>query len=133
MSKFSKEIKNEVLKDFCDEIKIDVICMRYGVSRATIYNWAKKEKKIKGTEILYIDFYNLERKLQQKTLELEIYEKLHCFKDSTMAEKERAVAKYVGTYPIKTMCRLIDLPTGTAYNYLRRRKEETEYQKRDDI
>ena len=54
MSKFSKEIKNEVLKDFCDEIKIDVICMRYGVSRATIYNWAKKEKKIKGTEILYI-------------------------------------------------------------------------------
>ena len=133
MSKFSKEIKNEVLKDFCDEIRIDVICMRYGVSRATIYNWAKKEKKIKGTEILYIDFYNLERKLQQKTLELEIYEKLHCFKDSTIAEKERAVAKYVGTYPIKTMCRLIDLPTGTAYNYLRRRKEEPEYQKRDDI
>ena len=129
---FSKEIKESVLKDYRQNVKVKDICEKYNVSRACVYNWLNGEQRIKGTEITLSDYNKLKRLLEKKALELEIFENLHCFKDSPTKEKEEAISRFIGVYPIKTMCKLLDIPTGTMYNYHLRRTKVTQYQLRDD-
>ena len=130
---FSKEIKESVLKDYRQKVRIKDICERYNVSRASVYNWFDGEKRIESTEITLSDYNKLKRQLEKKTLELEIFENLHCFKDSPTKEKEKAISRFIGVYPIKTMCKLLDIPTGTMYNYHLRSAKVTQYQLRDDF
>ena len=79
-----------------------------------------------------MDYYKLKKQLDKKNLELEIYENLHCFKDATTKEKEIAISKFVGKYPIKEMCRLLAIAKGTVYNYLLRKTKVTKNQIRDE-
>lgn len=130
--KFTKEIKIEILNNYKKEIGYKELCLKYGISRSTIYNWVRKNKKIKGGDISYLDYYKLKKQLDKKNLELEMYENLHCFKDATTKEKEIAISKFVGKYPIKAMCRLLEISKGTVYNYLFRKTKVSQNQIRDE-
>lgn len=130
--KFTNEIKIEILNNYKKGIGNKEICLKYGISRSTIYNWVRKNKKIKCSDISYLDYYKLKKQLDKKNLELEMYENLHCFKDATTKEKEIAISKFVGKYPIKAMCRLLAIPKGTVYNYFFRKTKVTQNQIRDE-
>lgn len=136
MIKHTYETKFNVMNLRKQGIKVNIISAEYGVSKATIYNWIKSERTIvskdKAKSITYSDYDKLQKQLNRKTFELEIFQELHCFKDATAKEKEIAISKLVDKYPIKTMCRLLDIPTGTFYNYHFRRKEITQNQLRDE-
>lgn len=131
--KFEKEIKNKIIDEYYKKVSIKDICEKFHVSKTTVYNWLREKKKVKGSkEITYLDYYKLNNKYKNKCLELEILEKLHCFKDVSIKEKEIAISKFVGVYPIKTMCSVLDLPKGTFYNFHLRRKQVTQNQIRDE-
>ena len=135
MKKLTDDIKLKLFNEYSEINRIEKICEKYKICRATAYNWSKTIRKIRNVEncvITYADCYKLEKQLEKKTLELKIYQDLHCFADATVKEKELAISRFVGVYPIKTMCRIIDLPKGTFYNYHLRRKEITQYQIRDE-
>ena len=129
----SIELKRKVVEDYKANIPVRDICKKYGIPRSTIYFWLKNEKIIQNSStIKYQDYYDLQHKYEKLKLEFEIYEKLHCFKDSTNIEKEVAISKFIGKYPIKAMCRVLNIPTDTLYNYHFRRKIVTNNQIRDD-
>lgn len=130
---FAQEIKNKILDEYYKKVSIRVICEKYKVSKTTIYNWLRSKKKVKGSkDITFSDYNKLKRELDKKKLELEIYEKLHCFKDSKTKDKELAISKFIGVYPVKTMCRILNIPTGTMYNFHLRRAVVTQNQLRDE-
>jgi len=130
---FEQEIKNKILDEYYKKVSIRVICEKYSVSKTTIYNWLRSKKNVKGSkEITFSDYNRLKRELDKKKLELEIYEKLHCFKDSKTKDKELAISRFIGVYPVKVMCRLLDIPTGTMYNFHLRRAVVTQNQLRDE-
>ena len=137
MKKFTQEIKYSVMKLYAQGIPTTKLCAEYGISKSTINIWIKNDKSIfskeKTKSIKYSDYEKLQQQLKRKTLEFEIFQELHCFKDATTKEKEIAISKLVGKYPVKTMCRLLDIPTGTFYNYHFRRKQVTQYQLRDEV
>ncbi len=127
------ELKRKAIEDYKANISVKDIIKKYGIPRSTIYFWLKNEKIIQNSStIKYQDFYDLQHKYEKLKLEFEIYEKLHCFKDSTNIEKEVAISKFIGKYPIKAMCRVLNIPTGTLYNYHFRRKIVTNNQLRDE-
>lgn len=133
MVKFKEEIKNKILDEYYEKVSIKAICEKFYVSKTTIYNWLREKKKLKGSsEVTYLDYYKLNNKYKNKCLEFEILEKLHCFKDASIKEKEIAISKFVGVYSIKTMCRVLDLPKGTFYNFHLRKKQVTQNQIRDE-
>lgn len=136
MKQYTEELKRDIIISYQQGISVYKICIAFGVCKATIYNWLKKDKSLiskgKSISIKYSDYKCLQQQLERKTLEFEILQELHCFKDATTKEKEVAISKLVGKYPIKTMCRLLDIPTGTFYNYHFRRKEVTQNQLRDE-
>lgn len=131
--KVSKEICKKIINEINEGCQVCAICKRYNISKATVYNYLNQDKRLKGCkDITYNNYVALQRELLKVKLEIEIYENLHCFKDATTKEKEIAISKYVGVYPIKTMCRVLDIPKGTFYNYHLRRKQITQYQIRDE-
>lgn len=130
--KYTKDLKNVILGECNKGLNKCEICKRFNIPKSTIYHWLKNTKNIENTNITYLDYYNLNNKYKNKCIELEILEKLRCFKDSTTKEKEIAISKFVGVYPIKTMCRVLDLPKGTFYNFHLRRKQVTYNQIRDE-
>lgn len=136
MKNISEKIKSEVVTLYKNHSNIKELSVRYGISKATIYNWIRQYKVVpnsnKRKEVTFGEYIKLQKHLERKTLELKIYQDLHCFKDATTKEKEITISKLVGVYPIKTMCRLLDLPTGTFYNYYFRRKSVTKNQVRDE-
>lgn len=136
MKKFTEDIKTNLVNLFKQGMSVKELCAEYGISKASIYNWLKNDKSIVGKDkakfIKYSDYEKVQRLLKRKALEFDIIQELHCFKDATTKEKEIAISRLVGKYPIKTMCRLLDIPTGTFYNYRFRRKEVTQNQIRDE-
>ena len=136
MKHYTEEFKQYVINLYWQSASVRQISTEYSICKATIYNWIRCDKRIfskfKNNFVKYSDYEKLQQQLKRKTLEFEIFQELHCFKDATTKEKEIAISKLVGKYPIKTMCRLLDLPTGTFYNYHFRRKEVTQNQLRDE-
>lgn len=129
----SKETKNCILYDYKISGDIKSILVKYKISKSTLYNWLKLEKILKSSkEITEGDYNQLNKNYLREKLKLEIFEKLHCFKDSSTIEKQKAISKFYNIYPMKLMCNLLDISTGTVYNYYFRRKNNTQYKKRDE-
>ena len=85
------------------------------------------------TEYTVSDYIHLKNKYDKKVRELEIMKLTHCFEDSPRQQKLEAVEQLFGEYPLKEICRVIDLPTSTFYNYHFRRVRETQIAQRDKI
>ena len=131
MTMFNERTKKQILTEYNDRKPIKEITSKYGVAKSTIFTWIKKNIQTKKF-IDYKKYEMLQRELEHTKLKLEIYENLHCFKDASIHDKEVAIAKHLGQYPIKTMCKILDLPTGTFYNYHFRKKKITQYQIKDE-
>lgn len=72
------------------------------------------------------------KKFEKISRELEIIKLSHCFADSPRKQKEEAIERLIDKFPIKEMCRVLDLPVGTFYNYHLRRVDTTQNQIRDE-
>lgn len=131
MIKFNEKTKKQILTEYNDGKTIKEITSKYGVAKSTIFTWIKKNIQTKKF-IDYKKYEILQRELEHTKLKFEIYENLHCFKDSSIREKEIAISKYLGQYPTKTMCKVLALPCGTFYNYHFRKKDVTQNQIRDE-
>ena len=128
--------KDKILVDIKNNVSINTILENYNVPKSTLYYWIKQDKEIsdyyKKKSITYHDYEKLKKERDRLLLEMQIFKDLHCFTDATTKEKEVAISKFVGKYPIKAMCRLLEIPKGTVYNYLLRKTKVTQYQIRDE-
>lgn len=136
MRKYSQEFIKNVLAEYKKEENIKKIVSTFGVPKSTLFHWIKNNKTIVEREtkkfVTYGQYKKLQNELSRTKLLYEIYEKLHCFKDASILEKEVAISKFFGVYPTKVMCKVLDLPHGTFYNYIFRRKEVKLNQLRDE-
>ena len=117
-------------------LSVKQISDKYNIPRSTIYYWLKQDKEIsdyyKKKSVTYQDYEKMKREKDKAVRELKIYKDLHCFSDATTKEKEMAISKFIGIYPIKTMCRILEIPKGTVYNYHFRRSTTTQTQMRNE-
>ena len=129
--KWRQEVKQQVIMQYKRGKSAREIIKEFNIPKSTFYYWVKMFVP-KRKEFFYSDYYKLQKQLKLKILELKIFQDLHCFKDASIKEKEIAISKFVGVYPIKTMCRLLEIPKGTFYNYHLRKKTITQNQTRDE-
>lgn len=136
MCRYSNASKELVLTKIKNNTPIKEIMINYHIPKSTLYYWLKKEKLImsndKKKSITYLSYDKLKKERDRLRLEFQIYKDLHCFTDSSTREKEISISKFVSKYPIKTMCRVLEIPKGTVYNYLFRKTEITQNQIRDE-
>lgn len=136
MCRYSNAGKDLALAEINNNTPIKEIVAKRGIPKSTLYYWLKKEKLIrpngKKKSATFVSYEKLKKERDRLKLELQIYKDLHCFTDSSIKEKEIAISKFVDKYPIKAMCRVLEIPKGTVYNYLFRRKVITQNQIRDE-
>ncbi len=131
MQKFTKEFKLKVVDEYQNGVSCKELCTKYSIPKTCLYDWLKLYK-INTTKdkncFTYEQFINLQKQLAKTKQELEIIKLSNCLPSSPIRQKEEAIEKLIGIFPIKIMCRVLQLPSATFFNYLYRRVKVTQYE-----
>ena len=135
MKKYDFDFKISVVEAYKNGLNYKEIREKFHVTKTCFYDWLKLyNTKVHQKEktFTYKQYEELQKKFEKISRELEIIKLSHCFEDSPRKQKEEAIERLVDKFPIKEMCRVLDLPVGTFYNYHLRRVDTTQNQIRDE-
>ena len=135
--KYTKEIKSQILAEYSNGIKCKELCLKYKVSKSLLYEWIKGCKvlthKDSKTKFVISDYLGLKKKVQMQDLQIDIFKDVFDLLDIERKKKLEMAKELYDKYPVKTICKLIDLDHATFYNYLKRKVKVTQYQKHDEM
>lgn len=135
MKKYDYDFKISVVEAYKNGLNYKEIREKFHVTKTCFYDWLKLyNTKVHQKEktFTYKQYEELQKKFEKISRELEIIKLSHCFADSPRKQKEEAIERLIDKFPIKEMCRVLDLPVGTFYNYHLRRVDTTQNQIRDE-
>lgn len=135
MKKYDYDFKISVVEAYKNGLNYKEIREKFHVTKTCFYDWLKLyNTKVHQKEktFTYKQYEELQKKFEKISRELEIIKLSHCFADSPRKQKEEAIERLVDKFPVKEMCRVLDLPVGTFYNYHLRRVDTTQNQIRDE-
>ena len=123
---YSKEDKQKVINLCSDGVSVSEISKEYGLARSTIYAWVKeynetirRRKPIDMHEVLL-----LRQQCEQQNLIIEILKSASCTIDAPQKERYEAIKKLSGKYSTALLCKALNVPKGSYYNYILRNKNE---------
>lgn len=123
---YSKEDKSKIINLCSDGVSITEISKEYGLARSTIYTWIKefnqksgRKKPINMHEVLL-----LRQQCEQQNLMIEILKSASCSIDAPQKERYEAIKKLSGKYSVALLCKAMNVPKGSYYNYILRNKNE---------
>ncbi|MGN0981512.1 MAG: IS3 family transposase [Candidatus Limivicinus sp.] len=142
MSKRYSEIqKQDIINRYFSSEKVNEIAAETGISRSTIYNWVKAERKMRvkrgaEREVVNLKSYN-QLKEHTKRLEgmLEILKTCGCGPYDSLTEKLSISERlyHENKYSVRMICEALDIPRGTFYNHIFRNKRgDSSYEKRKE-
>jgi len=129
-------IKKDVIRDFKKGLTTNDLIDKYDLAKSTINRWLRPIREniahLNNKELTN-EHLKLLKEFEQTKLELEIFKNLNCLPSTSRIDKLNAIERFYNIYPVKTMCRLLDVNVGTFYNHLNRRVKEPEYIKNDKM
>ena len=129
------EIKSDIIRKLSDGCAVKEIAHQHNIPRSTIYYWktmySSKESRQKKS-ISYGDYVRAIKKAAKLEEEMKLCEEAQCSKSFPLHEKLNAAQKLYGKYPVKLICRVLDISTSTFYNHMLRRVPITAYEKNDN-
>ena len=135
MKKYDFDFKISVVEAYKNGLNYKEIREKFHVTKTCFYDWLKLyNTKVHQKEktFTYKQYEELQKRFEKISRELEIIKLSHRFADSPRKQKEEAIERLIDKFPIKEMCRVLDLPVGTFYNYHLRRVDTTQNQIRDE-
>lgn len=123
---YSKEDKSKIINLCSDGVSVTEISKEYGLARSTIYAWIKeynetsrRKKPINMHEVLL-----LRQQCEQQNLMIEILKSASCPIDAPQKERYEAIKELSGKYSTALLCKAMNVPKGSYYNYILRNKNE---------
>lgn len=135
MNKYPKEFKEKIVKEYQNGNSYKDLKQKYSIPKTCLYDWLKLYKvrlHKNEKEFTYKQYENLLNQFEKVSRELEIIKVTNCLPTSPRKQKQEAIEQHMDKFQVKEMCRTLDLPTGTFYNYHLRRVKVTQYEKRDE-
>ena len=133
---YTKEFKQEIVISYENGIPAKELYKEHNIPRSILYDWIKLYKKRadkNGNVSTYQEVLNSQKKLDAMQRELEIIKRSKCLTDSPRKQKLQAIEALHGQYPVKEMCRVLEVDHATFYNYHFRRVHKTQNAIRDEI
>lgn len=133
--RYTKEFKQQIVAKYETGIGVTALCSEFSLSRSIVYKWISifKIRKEKNVIFTYSDFLDLNKKYEKIQLELKIFKKTNCLPTSPLREKLVAMEEIFGQFPVKTMCRVLNVDHSTFYNHHFRRVIKTQYKINDEF
>lgn len=136
MSKTRNKTKKEIIKRFKKGVTVNELVISTGIAKSTINDWLRETRlKIEDDDLksLKKKYGTLVDEYDRLVIELEIYKNLGCLPTSCKNIKLEAIKEHYEVYPIKTMCRILNVNVGIFYNHLKRKVSKTTYQINDEM
>ncbi len=132
----TKEQKELAVKRYLSGESVTSIIIDMGISRSTLYLWAKQFREAQNETANYVSVASYKR-LQGKVKRLEeiiqIYKTVNCHYNSPLKEKLYALEELYGQHSVHILCEALDVSRGTFYNHiLRNKKQNTVYVQRKE-
>ena len=136
MSKTREKTKREIIKRFKKGESVLELVLSTGIAKSTINDWLRETRlKIEDDDLktLKKKYGTLADEYDKLVIELDIYKNLRCLPTSCRKIKLEAIKEHYEVYPVKTMCRILNVNVGTFYNHLKRKVNETVYEINDKM
>lgn len=132
----TKEQKELAVKRYLSGESVTSIIIDMGISRSTLYLWAKQFREAQNETANYVSVASYKR-LQGKVKRLEeiiqIYKTVNCHYNSPLKEKLYALEELYGQHSVHILCEALYVSRGTFYNHiLRNKKQNTVYVQRKE-
>lgn len=133
--KYTKNFKRNIINKYKEGMSPTRIINKFNIPKSTLYDWIKPtlDKHLKKEiNILISDYNQLLKKHNELILEYNILKDCHCFSDDNAQVKLAAIEVNYGKYPVKTMCRILNVAPGTFNHYHKRQSYQTKTEIRFD-
>lgn len=119
-----KEKQKIVERYLCGE-KIESICKDTCYPRSTIYDWIRKYKSgLQNHQVNLKDYQTLKTMYERQKLIVHILQNAPCWANDPLHDRLEAIKALSSKYTVYTLCDAFQVPKGTYYNFLLRRKGE---------
>lgn len=119
-----KEKRKVVERYLCGET-VDSICKDIGYPRSTVYDWIRKYKSgLQDHQVNLKDYKILKTMYERQKLVVHILQNAPCKASDPLRERLEVIKEMSSKYTIYTLCDAFNVPKGTYYNFLLRRKGE---------
>lgn len=119
-----KEKQKIVERYLCGE-KIESICKDTCYPRSTIYDWIRKYKSgLQNHQVNLKDYQTLKTMYERQKLIVHILQNAPCRANDPLHDRLEAIKALSSKYTVYTLCDAFQVPKGTYYNFLLRRKGE---------
>lgn len=131
-SHFPEEIKQYVVTQYKAGIVAKELCEEFGMTRSTLFKWVK-ERSVNNNGQIPREQYLLQTELERLRLEVKILTECGCSVNSPMSARLDAVERLYKKYPLRTLCRILDVQRPTVYHRVLRAPEQTQNEKYDEV
>lgn len=132
----TKEHKELAVKRYLTGESASVIISEIGMSRSTLYLWAKQFREAQnenGNLISVVSYKRLQGKVKRLEEMIKIYKTVNCNYNSPLKDKLYALEELYGQHSVHILCEALDVSRGTFYNHiLRNKKQNTIYVQRKE-
>ena len=129
-------LKKKIIKEFKKGKTTNDLIKKYNLPKSTINDWLRNVRlKIEDDTIRTLSnkYSKLHSEYEKVSLELEIYQKLNCLPSMDRITKLNAIEEHQDIFPLKTMCRILNVDSSTALNHIKRRVKTTTYEINDEM
>ncbi len=122
---YSKQDKEEIIKQYESGVSITSIHNSTGIARSTLYSWINGPRSDTTDKPLNRGDYN-KLKMHCEKLEnmIQILKTCGCSVDAPLNQRYEVIKDLSSVYSITTLCNALNVPKGSYYNHILRNKNE---------
>lgn len=122
---YSKQEKEEVIKQLQCGASITTVHNTTGIARSTLYNWINRNKSdITDKPLNKGDYNRLKAHCEKLENIIQILKTCGCHVDAPLHQRYEAIKELSSVYSITTLCDALNVPKGSYYNHILRNKNE---------
>ena len=126
MRKYTQEEKQSVIARYAvSKEPVSDILNDTGIPRSTFYGWLETEREASANDASYfsaVNFHRLRHHAEHMEKVISCLKETTCTPNAPLKEKLAEMERLYSKYSVHVICDAMNVPRGTLYNHIRRRK-----------
>ena len=123
--RLTTEEKSQLVMRYQAGESVASICADTGIARSTLYSWIKSFHVVKsrrGMQVTPHDYDVLKKRVEKLEGIVQVLKAANCTVSAPLQDKLAALESLYGQFSVHTLCDALEVPRGTFYNHILRRK-----------
>ena len=134
---YTQAERKKILAEYAENHSTKAICAKYKIAKSTLIRWQAQNAVIATSQAGKVytagQLNKMTRELESLRQENKIIRSCRCTTSATNEEKVEEVKRLLNLFPVRSLCRVLNLSHATFYRLSLEQKEKTQYEKNDDL